>query len=523
MRWLVLAPLALAGCNQIFGLEPTIAVDAAPSETLPPGPRTKLVWAIATTDGMLPAPPAAQFDPELVYKPIGSEPLRPELPTVMVGDQTGLMAATYDVTDGSFEIPFQLKDSPHRIVYTLPGESVPHEVQWSLTGATLTVPRTTRADAPRVPDPSAFTITPAGAPNGLSSPAVFTSGVFTDDEGATLEQSGNAITYRYSQYVKPVAGAAAAVESAKGDWVMITDAGPRSSTQTSVTGWALAQVDLAQGMVSHPATEPTWSSTTRTMSTLATCPGPSCLPQYNVSGTAPRLDNVVGMLGTPGGTQCTTPTKPCHVWYGVSPSTSLPGFVPGGAPSYLPRPLMLPFLESTTLDSSLTLADPSASMLLERVLAVRIATSRTADGVTLTSSIQTITTAFSGTIQYPAPLVQNIMLGATSLSGDQSDDVPLPGSSSMQKLRFEPEAGFAADDYVVTLYEINSGALAPVRIYHVIKPEVAIDGTLLASGHTYVLGITARAGLGGAHQGDYKVATYPFGSTTTFPRTFVVQ
>jgi hypothetical protein len=62
-----------------------------------------------------------------------------------------------------------------------------------------------------------------------------------------------------------------------------------------------------------------------------------------------------------------------------------------------------------------------------------------------------------------------------------------------------------------------------VRIYHVIKPEVAIDGTLLASGHTYVLGITARAGLGGAHQGDYKVATYPFGSTTTFPRTFVVQ
>lgn len=524
MRWLALVPLVAAGCNQIFGLEPTIAVDAAPAETLPPGPRTKLVWAIATTDGMLPAPPAAQFDPELAYPPIGSEPLRPEMPTVMVGDETGLMPAMYDVGTGSFEIPFQLKDSPHRIVYTLPGESVPHEVQWSITGATLTVPRTTRANAPKVPDTSAFTITPMGSPGGLSSPALYTSGVFTYDDGATndFEQNTTAVTYRFSQHVKPVLGPPGAVESAKGDWALLTDWTSRSVSQSSLSGWALTQVDLAQGMVTKPATEPAWSATTRTISTLS-CPGTNCMPQPNLANTAARLDNVLGMLGTPGGTPCITATKPCHLWYGVSPSTALPGFVPGGAPSYLPRPLVLPFLESTTLDSQLTLADPSGAMLLERVIAARVATTRTADGVTLTSGIQTVTTAFSGTVQYPAPLVQNIMLGGTSLSADQSDDVSLPGSSSMQKLRFEPEAGFAADDYVVTLYEITAGALAPVRIYHVIKAEVAIDGALLASGHTYVFGITARAGLGGAHMGDYSAATYPFGSTTTFPRTFIVQ
>src|SRR6185369_5504248 len=156
MRWLALAPLlAVTGCNQIFGLQPTIAIDAAPpGEALPPGPRTQLLWAIATTDGMLPAPPAAQFDPELVYPPFGSEQLHPEVPIVMVGDEMGLMPAPYNVADGSFEIPFALKDSPHRIVYTLPGESVPHEVQWSITGAKLTVPRTTRDDAPRIPDSS---------------------------------------------------------------------------------------------------------------------------------------------------------------------------------------------------------------------------------------------------------------------------------------------------------------------------------------------------------------------------------
>ena len=42
------------------------------------------------------------------------------------GLTAGLAQVTYDVTDdGSFEIPYALRTAPHRIVYTLPGESVP--------------------------------------------------------------------------------------------------------------------------------------------------------------------------------------------------------------------------------------------------------------------------------------------------------------------------------------------------------------------------------------------------------------
>src|SRR5262245_35630433 len=60
MRWSALAPLvAVTGCNWIFGLQETAVTDGGPGEA-PPGPRTKLVWAIATTDGV---PGPDTFDP----------------------------------------------------------------------------------------------------------------------------------------------------------------------------------------------------------------------------------------------------------------------------------------------------------------------------------------------------------------------------------------------------------------------------------------------------------------------------
>src|SRR5258705_4591564 len=159
MRWLALAPLVAAtGCNWLYGLEATISIDGGESE-LPPASRSKLVWAIATSDGM---PATAGIDPVVTYKPIGSEMARPMLPTILVGDDNGLMPAAYDLGDGTFEIPFALRESPHRILYTLPGESVPHEVQWALTSAVMTVPRTTRLDAPAPPVGSGYKIPPVG-------------------------------------------------------------------------------------------------------------------------------------------------------------------------------------------------------------------------------------------------------------------------------------------------------------------------------------------------------------------------
>lgn len=501
--------LAVTGCNWIFGLEPTVTFDAAPPSELPPGPRTRLVWGIATTDGM----PSPGIDPVVEYRPIGSETLYPELPAILVGDDTGLAEAAYDGSDGSFEIPYRLRESPHRIVYTLPGESVPHEVQWALTGAVLVVPRTTRADAPKPPANSGYTITPLGVPSSLTATA-FTSGVFTStDDASAITQNGSAITFPYAAKAKPLAGPAGAPQGSKSDWVLVADLAT-SGSLTSVDGWAIARgLDLVANQMTEPTTQPLWASTPRTLSSLS-CPGPDCLPGGGASQNQMRLDDVLGALGG---------TDSVRFAYGASPSTELPGFLIGTPPSYLERPLLLAFASSTQINTSITLADPTPSLGLEPVVFARIATTRTVGSLQLTSAIQTVTNVFFGTIQYPAPLATNIKLGDISLSVDQADGVAVPASSSPVRLQFQTEASFSADDFVITLYEINGASLAPVRIYHVLQPEVKIDGTLLVSGRAYVFGITARSGFGSADRGDYQKAQYPFGSTTTFPRTFIVQ
>src|SRR5512143_1894225 len=110
-------------------------------------------------------------------------------PQIMVGAPLGMMppltAAPYDTSDGSFEIPYTLREAPHRIVYTLPGETVAHEVQWSVSGATLVVPRTTRLDAALVPTNSGYTITPTGLGVSPTSPELFTTGAYTSNVTAS--------------------------------------------------------------------------------------------------------------------------------------------------------------------------------------------------------------------------------------------------------------------------------------------------------------------------------------------------
>ena len=505
MRWLTLAPLVAAtGCNWVFGLEQTVFTDAPGSE-LPPSSRTALVWAIATTDGNL----VAGVDPVLEYKAIGSETLRPKQPIIMVGDDNGLATATYKLDDGTFEIPFALRDSQHRVVYTLPDESIAHEVQWARTGAILVVPRTSRYEAPLAPTGSGYTITPMGLmpSTTLVAPALVTSGVFTySNEGVDFMQSGSSITFRYAQEGMPVTQPFGAPQSGLGDWVLLTEwvgNGPTSN----VAAYAKTQVDLVMGAMSMPTPEPAWTTTTRQL--IAGCGGPDCLPSAQLNPAQNRLVAVFG------GTTAT------RFLYGVSPSTDLPGFLPGVAPTFVERPLILPFVESNINVVSVTLADPSDGLGLERVVALRISSTRTVNGANLVSSIQAITNVLTSPLQFSAPLAVNVQFGSTNLSTPNDGEIITVGSG-MQKLQFAPDTG-NADDYTITLFELTGSALAPVRYYHVIAPEVKIDTSLLVSGRHYVFAITARTGLPGAASGDYGQAQYPFGSATTFTKTFIVQ
>ena len=78
---------------------------------------------------------------------------------------------------------------------------------------------------------------------------------------------------------------------------------------------------------------------------------------------------------------------------------------------------------------------------------------------------------------------------------------------------------------MVTLYRVTNASLAPVRRYQVLQPAVTVDGSLLATGQTYIFGIVSRHGLPGVKGAspDYTTVTLPFSEATTFPMEFSIQ
>jgi hypothetical protein len=484
---LALLVVTASGCNWVFGLEKTSVYDGGvDAPDAPPSIRTKLVWGATKSN-------STQLD----YAGI-----LPDSPVILVGEPLGgmpLQTVAYDA-DGSFAIPYTLREAPHRIVYTLPGETLVHEVQWSVSGATLVVPRTSRVGAPPVPANSGYDLTPVGATAAPTTPLLMTTGVFTYTRGGAGFTKAGANTKFNFTTAKPLVGPLGAPELGKGDKVILADWVARGGGVSSIGGYAIASVDLMTGGPSVPAMQPMWV-TTATQHTPSSSSSTDPIPVVN--GTA--LDTRLAQVSTGVGAQ--------EMRYGVSPSLNFPGFVDG-------QPVMLSFMEATQLQASFIITDPTSELGYDRVFAVRATRTRTVGSATLTSSIETITNQLSGMLVVGAPLSLNIKLSAT----DVSMDATYPASSQATTLKWEAESGYSAHDYLVTLYEIpTSGALIPRRVYQVLSPTVTVDGSLLDAGHKYTFAITARNGFPNAKQGDYKTVSYPFSEATTFTGAITVQ
>lgn len=484
MRSALALLVTISGCNWVFGLEKTSVYDGGvDAPDAPPSIRTKLVWVSTKSTGV-------------EYVPIGPD----DHPVVMVGEPLGgmpLMPVTYEA-DGSFAIPYTLREAPHRIVYTLPGETLVHEVQWSVSGATLVVPRATRVGAPLVPTGSGYDLTPTGLASAPAVPLLMTTGVFTYTRGGTgFTKSGANTKFTFSS-AKPLAGPLGAPEMAKGDKVVLADFVARGGGLSSIGGYAITSVDLMLGSLSQPSTQPTWVTT---MHTPSTSNGSDPIPIVPANNANTRL----GTVSTGTGSQ--------EMWYGVSPSLNLPGFADG-------EPMMLAFADATPTVTTFTLADPGTDLGYDKVFAARAWRSRTVDSATLTSTLQTITNNLTGTLTFGAPLALNIKLATTTISTDTT----YAASSQATTLKWDAETGFSANDYVVTLYEIPAaGPLVARRQYQVLTPSVTVDGSLLDAGHKYTFAITARSGFTNAQQGDYKTVSYPFTEATTFSGAISVQ
>jgi hypothetical protein len=508
------ALVAVAGCNQVFGLVPGRAHDAAPVDDVQiidavmfP---SSLTWSIAASGTTA------------ISAPIGSEASRPELPVIRVGTLDGpLEDAVYDVGSGTFGIRYDIAVVPHRIVYTLPGDLVVHEVQLDVAEARLVVPRTTRLDAPAAPAGSGYRITPPFAT--WSSPILATSGVFTfTADPADFSISGQEVAMAFAD-TDPLRGPMGAPQPALGDWVLVGDWGDLGDSVEGIRAYAKTELALVAGSLSAPPTgeQPLWNNVVTTFNNSHCAPNPNpnpvlCWPGSGAGNAQTRLG---GLLDSQPGTIQNL------VEHGWSPSTALPPLVASTESGYLERPLTIPCGRRASASTLIKCADASldsaANLGLERVAYQSYSRVREVEGVTLRSSLRVVARApFPGSLVLAAPLATSITLGNVSLSG-ASDGVTVAAASATE-LSFGVETAFTAHDFVVTLFEIIGDQLVPRRRFHVLGTSVRIDPDVFGHAKTYVFSITARNGMPAAASGDFELVQYPFSTATVFGRTFVV-
>ncbi|MGE5180982.1 MAG: hypothetical protein ACM31C_02925 [Acidobacteriota bacterium] len=503
MRWTALPLLVAAtGCNWVFGLQQTRGIDAPPPPPdIPDALVVRMVFErqVGTTDT---SGTAIQGAPVAIDPP----------PTIQTGPMPGaLQPADYDATMRSFVVPSNLPGNPWRLVVTSDFDPVPTEIQWTANSAHLVLPWLARpGDAPP-PAGSGWDFQAQGTGIVIANPRVMTSGAFTETN-AQADLAGNAeVTFHYAQHAKPILGPLGTPTVAQGDWALLYDYriitnSPTQKIDGSI-GHAWTQADLTAGALT--TVKPAWVTTTAGVSGI----------NWATPINQPRFGGVSSL----GGTCCSF-----HLEYGILPSPYIAPFVP--SPDGVDTTSLIQlYVEDNTTSAPISISvndPPTTQVKLPRMLLAAYQAPRTSNGVTVTNTIQTLGTA--KTLTFAAPLAESVTLGGMTLMTGSLDNQQIPASASTITLKWTAEASTAnltlgADDWVVTLYEVASSAMTPIRRYQVLSPRVDVDGGLLMTGHRYVFGITSRSGFPNAPQGDYSTVTLPFSETTTFPLMFVVM
>ncbi len=518
MRRIALALLVAAtGCNQVFGVHRTKHVDAPPdSPDAPPDAAwlpiifDQQLGTTDTTGAPLPAMQLAFASP----------------PTVQVGSIGGaLQPLTYDSSIPGVRVPPEIVQGPWRLVYQLPDDQLPIEIQWSASSAHLTLPSIQRSGDMLPPTSSGYKITPGGTPSTgwttFGQPQIATSGAFTDSAAGA---PGSEIDFAYATKANAILGSLGTPHSTAGDWVALLDwrlLVANNATGTliyGVNGYALsAASDLTAGTLT--SSTPTWVTT------------PS---SYNISpfgslAVQTRLQPFVF-----GGACCTY-----HLQYGLLPNANItPMSLKANAagtnylaakppPPGLELPVMITlysYNDATTTPTTITLADPpSTAIKLPRSYYARVALeNRIVMNNSIETSVQEVSPATS--YQFAAPLALGAMLASTPLTTGAPVKVTLPASGPAV-LTWTAESNHSADDYVVTLYKVLDQMLVPLARYQVLQPSVSVDTSLMQPGNTYLFGIVSRNGFPRVKGSspDYSVVSLPFSEATTFPLEFTIQ
>jgi hypothetical protein len=185
-------------------------------------------------------------------------------------------------------------------------------------------------------------------------------------------------------------------------------------------------------------------------------------------------------------------------------------------------------LASVGPGTNLKLVFPQGATLpdLPRMLYAHGEDARVVHGVTLTSAIESvIRVADSGgtAVVFPASIPQGVKLAGTALDRVTDKAIDLTAASVMLTWSPDGSANVQSNDFLVTLFRFDSGALTPVRTWQTTGTSLAIDTSLIAANASYVFQLVGRRGftqLGAGENPDYSGVEYPFGWSSLFSGTF---
>lgn len=516
MRTVAIGLLALAGCNQIFGLDAVKIADAPGDQFIPP-PRVQLTLQVAKTKRT-----AVDLGPDPVLE---QAPIPGAAVKIGLLDGSALIDAIYDPVDGGIDLPRQgFLGAKWRLEYT-PVSGPPIELQWTPTEdkGHFIVPVFGRLERTPPPTASGYRISVSGGPASLTQARLFTTGIWMDIGRGTavspVEVPGGGAGY---DQLPPQSGEKG-VPDAAGDLGLLTIFAPAAGNCVVSSGSAaFAGIPLVQGSKTPITTEP-FTNAGRTI-TVGYQPA---LSDFRLEGA---LDDrsPLGMTSTG------------VVAHGYAPHDRMPALTQTflGAPA----PLMIKLAECPFGATNLgPFSDPPELGEFPRIAYAEVTDTRMIGTTELVSSIATVSTAtgssFEANLGVPLALGPIALSdGATSfaLSGP-SDDIAVPVGTGSLDLTFRLEGVGTVEFFQVNVFRVDAALglvaersyiatdVAKDAITDVIVAPVRIDRAMFTAGNQYVFAIQTHRGRPEAGVGNFSTVAFPQAVATIFTRTIVVQ
>lgn len=490
MKRAVLAMLApLAGCNWVFGLEPTHAAPDAP-DAPPPGVPVHVALLVETLDASgAPTPPTEIMMPDLVRLEASS--LDGQAPVTLTAEPDGTVSVPAEIAALPWRLVYQRQGDVIREYQNLPAEA--HVIEPLLGPAMRTAP----------PAGSGYVITPPNHTGSHATNRVYTLGAWSEGM-KPLAPVGPTLDYDLpgaASLSGPLATPKAGDRGVLLDYVVDTTSGCVRSTGS-------ADFDAGSPVPKGPAAATAWVVTQS--SPTVTTP----LPLISTGDVDPFGDST---------------GRTAREQYGYLAASDVPLFTraPDTNRSLLLRnpPMIVLRACALPVTGAPSINDPAyLSARLGKVIHTEIGATRTlAGGAGVVNGLAILTpgtTTFtvSASVAFPTA----VKLGSADLFGpDEAVPVvrsPMPMEVSWQKSRATDVAHF----WEVALIKVTGATLTRQRVYVTTKPSFLIMPSDLTSG-THVLEITAYAGRAPAANGDFRGVSGDQAISIIHSRTFVVQ